>query len=99
VPRTVSETVPLTVPFAPRGTSHEQVATPLATRWADAERCLPPTVAVQATVPASTGPFVSFSVAARLATSFLPARAGFGATVSALTLNVSFVSTLYVNSP
>ena len=76
-------------PVALRGSDHEQLAMPFETRCAVAVRCLPPTVAEQATVPASTGPFVSLSFAARLATNFLPAFAGFGPVVNALTLSVS----------
>ena len=58
--------------------------------------CFSPTVALQAMVPAVTGPLVSLSFAARPAEKFLPDFAGLGEVVNATTLSVSFVDHLVV---
>ena len=80
-------------PFAVFGIRQTQVAMPLATTWVTGAARLPASVAGQVTVPARTGPFVSFSVAARDTENVRPAFAGLGDVVNAVTVKTSFVNT------
>ena len=82
-------------PFAVFGICQTQVAMPFATTCLTATARLPASVAGQVTVPEATGPFVSFSVAASDTENVLPAFAGLGEVVNAVTVRTSFVSTGY----